>query len=167
MKQFVLSKLGMVPREVKDLVAKTEDDCLVSSPLRFRKPWEMLLGNICQGCVSVAGDALHPMTPDLGQGACSSLEDGVVLARCIGEAFSNKIVEEELDGERVRKALEKYANERRWRSFNLIASAFVVGWFQQLDGRLMNFARDKWLAKVLAQEMLKQTYFDVGTLYNN
>lgn len=157
----------MVPREVKDLVEKTEDDCLVSSPLRFRKPWEMLLGNICQGGVSVAGDALHPMTPDLGQGACASLEDGVVLARCIGEAFSNKIGEEELDGERVRKALEKYANERRWRSFNLIARAFVVGWFQQLDGRLMNFARDKWLAKVLAQEMLKQTYFDAGTLYNH
>lgn len=38
----------------------------------------------------VAGDAFHPMTPEIGQGGCSALEDGIVLARCISEAFSAK-----------------------------------------------------------------------------
>jgi 2-polyprenyl-6-methoxyphenol hydroxylase-like FAD-dependent oxidoreductase len=33
------------------------------------------------GLVTVCGDALHPMTPNLGQGGCSALEDAVVLAR--------------------------------------------------------------------------------------
>ena len=29
-----------------------------------------------QGCITVAGDALHPMTPSLGQGGCIALEVG-------------------------------------------------------------------------------------------
>jgi len=30
------------------------------------------------------------MTPDIGQGGCSALEDGVVLARCLAEALNEK-----------------------------------------------------------------------------
>ena len=38
------------------------------------------------GRVTLLGDAAHPMTPNLGQGACQAIEDGVVLGSCIGEA---------------------------------------------------------------------------------
>jgi 2-polyprenyl-6-methoxyphenol hydroxylase-like FAD-dependent oxidoreductase len=34
-----------------------------------------------RGRVTLLGDAAHPMTPNLGQGACQALEDAVVLAR--------------------------------------------------------------------------------------
>ena len=30
------------------------------------------------------GDAAHPMTPDMGQGACQAIEDAVILADCLG-----------------------------------------------------------------------------------
>ncbi|MGN9784125.1 FAD-dependent monooxygenase [Nonomuraea sp. ZG12] len=33
------------------------------------------------GRVALVGDAAHPMTPNLGQGACQAIEDAVVLAR--------------------------------------------------------------------------------------
>jgi 2-polyprenyl-6-methoxyphenol hydroxylase-like FAD-dependent oxidoreductase len=36
------------------------------------------------GRVALLGDAAHPMTPNLGQGACQALEDAVVLARMVG-----------------------------------------------------------------------------------
>jgi len=35
------------------------------------------------GTVVLLGDAAHAMTPDLGQGACQALIDGVVLAECL------------------------------------------------------------------------------------
>jgi 2-polyprenyl-6-methoxyphenol hydroxylase-like FAD-dependent oxidoreductase len=35
------------------------------------------------GRVTLLGDAAHPITPDLGQGACLAIEDAVVLARCL------------------------------------------------------------------------------------
>ena len=39
-----------------------------------------------QGRVTLLGDACHSMLPMLAQGAVMALEDGYVLARCVGEA---------------------------------------------------------------------------------
>jgi 2-polyprenyl-6-methoxyphenol hydroxylase-like FAD-dependent oxidoreductase len=36
-----------------------------------------------RGCVTLLGDAAHPMKPNIGQGAAQALEDAVVLASCV------------------------------------------------------------------------------------
>ncbi|KAJ8648034.1 hypothetical protein MRB53_001057 [Persea americana] len=166
MKQFVLNKLQKAPKEVIDALEKTQVGAFISAPLRFRVPWNVLWGNVFKGGVCVAGDAFHPMTPDLGQGGCSALEDGVTLARCLGEALlgKRKVGEEECD--MIKRGLEKYAKERKWRGFELIATAYVLGFIQQSDGVVMNFLRDKCFSGLMAGMYLKRADFDCGKLYS-
>ncbi|KAK9987713.1 hypothetical protein SO802_027952 [Lithocarpus litseifolius] len=174
MKQFVLSKLGneYVPDEIKAVVENTELDSIISSPLRYRHPWELLWGNISKQNVCVAGDALHPMTPDIGQGGCAALEDGVVLARCLAGALlkeqsdetKEKGDREREEYKRIEMGLKKYAKERRWRSIDLISTAYIVGFVQQGDRKVTIFFRDNILAAYLAGLVLKRADFDCGKL---
>ncbi|KAJ6791982.1 Uncharacterized protein M6B38_242535 [Iris pallida] len=168
MKQFVLSKLRManVPKEVIQVVENSEMGTVVSSPLRFRSPFDLIWGNISKGNVCVAGDALHPMTPDLGQGGCSALEDGVVLARCLGDALLDNYHSHGTKGEyeRIEDGLNKFADLRRWRSFEIIATAFLLGSIQQSGAAVITFLRDNILSKAMASRYLKVADFDCGEL---
>jgi hypothetical protein len=38
--------------------------------------------------VTLLGDAAHPMTPNMEQGACQAIEDAVALAMCITTAHT-------------------------------------------------------------------------------
>ncbi|GMP37490.1 hypothetical protein CsSME_00009138 [Camellia sinensis var. sinensis] len=170
MKDFVLSKLGKVPDKVKTTVEMTELNNIMCSSLRLRHPWELLWGNISKGNVCVLGDAFHPMTPDLGQGGCAALEDGVTLARCLAKALlekpnvePNENTEKE-EYKRIEMGLKKYAKERRWRGLDLIATGYMVGLIQQGDGVVTSFLRDKMLAPFLANLLLKKAKFDCGKL---
>lgn len=171
MKQFMLSKLGNIPDDIKDVIKNTELDAFVSSPLRSRHPWELLWGNINKGNVCVAGDALHPMTPDLGQGGCSAMEGGVVLARCLCEALL-KNSRQEMKGKseqgkeeykEIEMGLNKFANERRWRGFDLIGTSYMIGLMQGSEGKMMS-TLNRYLAPILARWQLHKADFDCGKL---
>jgi len=166
MKRFVLSKLGEVPDVVEAIIENTDLDGVTSSPLKYRYPWELLWGNISKDNVCVAGDALHPMTPDLGQGGCAALEDGIVLARCLAEALLKEPSGEKGERDeckRIEMGLNKYAKERRWRSIVLISIAYMVGFIQQGNGKVMSFLRDKVSAYIPGLQ-LKMADFDCGKL---
>ena len=164
LKQLVLSKLGEMPGEARAVIEETDVACFQPAALRYRPPWELMWGNIVKGNVCVAGDALHPMTPDLGQGGCSALEDGVVLARCIAEALLKKPSSHEEEVLLLEMGLRKYAAERKWRSIDLIGTAYMVGRLQQSSGVFAKFFRDKILSHFLVGLLLGRTNFDCGKL---
>ncbi|KAK9162605.1 hypothetical protein Syun_003507 [Stephania yunnanensis] len=115
-----------------------------------------------EGNVTVAGDALHPMTPDLGQGGCSALEDAVILARHIGTYYlkHKNIVPIEMT-----EALKLYVKERRWRAMGLITGSYLSGRVQQGGSKwMMNFIRDKLFYRFLLRRMADFINFDCGKL---
>lgn len=162
MKQFVISRMGNAQKNVLDVVERTELDSISCAPLKFRSPWNILFGNIVKNNICVAGDALHPMTPDLGQGGCSAIEDAVVLARCLGGALSSSPKDE--DYMKMAKGLEEYSKERRWRSFSLVSAAYVVGLLQESDNKVVSFFRNKFLSRFTIDPFVRMADFDCGKL---
>jgi len=82
-----------------DLISAIPDETAFRWGLFARKPLTTLVADN----VALLGDAAHPMLPWFGQGASSSIEDGVVLARCFETASS------------VSEAFEKYDKARQQR----------------------------------------------------
>lgn len=162
MKQFVISRMGNAQKNVLDVLERTELGSISCAPLKFRSPWNILFGNIVKNNVCVAGDALHPMTPDLGQGGCSAIEDAVVLARCLGGALSSSTKDE--DYMKMAKGLEEYSKERRWRSFSLVSAAYVVGLLQESDNKVVSFFRNKFLSRFTIDPFVRMADFDCGKL---
>lgn len=165
MRSHVVAKLrgAKVPAEALEVVERSEMSDVSSSPLRFRSPLALVRGSISRGGVCVAGDALHPMTPELGQGGCAALEDGVVLARCLGKAFA-LLGQERDEGRVVTAALEEYAEARRWRSIQLITAAYVVGFIQQSNNAVVRFVRDRFLSRLLSKTLVAMADYDCGAL---
>ena len=60
--------------------------------IRATPPTALIRNDVCdrrvvrrwgQGSMTLLGDAIHPVTPNLGQGGCLAIEDAAVLARCL------------------------------------------------------------------------------------
>ncbi|MBU2147059.1 MAG: FAD-dependent monooxygenase [Alphaproteobacteria bacterium] len=66
---------------VKAIINMIPEGQLFKWGLRDREPMREWV----KGLVAMLGDAAHPMTPFLGQGACLAIEDGMVLGRCLNK----------------------------------------------------------------------------------
>ncbi len=73
-----------------------------------------------KGRVVLLGDACHPMTPYMAQGAATSIEDAAVLARCL----------EAVEGGDVESALKRYENHRKPRTSRIQAISSANTWMQ-------------------------------------
>jgi 2-polyprenyl-6-methoxyphenol hydroxylase-like FAD-dependent oxidoreductase len=100
----------------------------------------ILRGDICDrppawpwgaGRVTLLGDAIHPTTPNLGQGACQALEDAVQLAASLGRA------RDPLDG------LRDYEQRRRARTAWVTKQSWSLGKVLQWQHPLAVWLRDR------------------------
>jgi 2-polyprenyl-6-methoxyphenol hydroxylase-like FAD-dependent oxidoreductase len=63
------------------IISATPTTAVLRNDVFFRPP----LRRWSVGRATLLGDAAHPMTPDMGQGACQALEDAVTLADALSE----------------------------------------------------------------------------------
>jgi 2-polyprenyl-6-methoxyphenol hydroxylase-like FAD-dependent oxidoreductase len=68
-------------RPVLQLIEATPSSSILKTGA-FDRPSTRTWG---RGRTTLLGDAIHPTTPNLGQGGCLAMEDAMVLARCFGK----------------------------------------------------------------------------------
>jgi 6-hydroxynicotinate 3-monooxygenase len=76
------------------------------------------------GRVALLGDAAHPMTPYMAQGAATSIEDAAVLARCL----------DAVKGEGIEGAFKRYEAHRKPRTSVVQAISSANTWMREGDG---------------------------------
>lgn len=101
---------------IPGLIAATPPEALFRTDIRDRPPQR----HWGRGPITLLGDAAHAMTPNLGQGAGTSIEDGVVLAECLRR----------LPVEAALRRYESVRQPRTWRFQKLSWSVGRVGQWQ-------------------------------------
>jgi salicylate hydroxylase/6-hydroxynicotinate 3-monooxygenase len=75
------------------------------------------------GRVALLGDACHPMTPYMAQGAATAIEDAAILARCLDET----------KGDDIEGAFRRYEASRKPRTSRIQAISSANTWMQGGD----------------------------------
>lgn len=86
-----------------------------------------------EGRVVLLGDACHPMTPYMAQGAATSMEDAVVLARCFDETADD-----------IPAALLRYTALRRPRTARVQLNSHMNTWMRQATNPDWVYSYDAW-----------------------
>jgi 2-polyprenyl-6-methoxyphenol hydroxylase-like FAD-dependent oxidoreductase len=120
---------------VATAIEATPEDALLVNDIVDRPPsrrWGV-------GRITLLGDAAHPTTPNLGQGACQALEDAVVLATALRDAGVGA------------DALRRYEATRRRRTAMITRQSWWLGKMLQLESPLAIRARNALLRTGIGQ----------------
>lgn len=114
------------PAPAAEAIGSTRDAAITRLPIHGRNP----VKSWGEGRVTLAGDAAHPMTFNLGQGAGMGLEDAVTLARCLAESAGPD-------------ALRAYERERRRRAAAMMRISWGIGVIGKWRSPVACRARDR------------------------
>ncbi len=88
----------------------------------------------CEGRVTLLGDACHPMTPYMAQGAASALEDAAVLSRCL----------ENIDSDGIDYAFRRYEANRLPRATEIQQTSSKNTWMRNATDPTWVYCYDVW-----------------------
>ncbi|KAL3737044.1 hypothetical protein ACJRO7_025896 [Eucalyptus globulus] len=171
LRSSIVKAMNDFPTEAIQMVSGSDLATVQYTELRYRPPWEILRRSLRKGVIVVAGDAMHAMAPFLAQGGAASLEDAVVLARCLAEKI--KLANSDGHGPRetrlsfekpaVEEAFEKYSKERRARAFWLTLQTYFIA---MLLGNYSGIIKlmTVLLMAVLFSDKIGHTRYDCGRL---
>lgn len=128
------------PHPIPRFIAQTSDAAILLTPICDRSP----LRRWSFGRCTLLGDAAHPATPTLGQGACQAIEDGVTLGACLAA-----------DKDPV-SALRRYEVKRVVRANGFVLEARRLGKLGQWESPLPCWWRDRLIGAMPAAIRRKQ-----------
>jgi 2-polyprenyl-6-methoxyphenol hydroxylase-like FAD-dependent oxidoreductase len=111
---------------IEALIRAADDSTILRNDIYDSDP----LAEWGRGRVTLLGDAAHPMTPNLGQGACQAIEDALELAVCLAGETT------------VEAGLEMYEKTRIARTGSIVLASRRLGLLAQLEDPLLCRLRD-------------------------
>lgn len=116
----LLEPYGGLTARVRERYIDDPDDVVLrpEEALIAPEPWH-------RGRIALMGDAVHAITPHLGQGAAQAIEDGVVLAECLAAGSDHA------------EAFSAYARRRFERCKLIVETSMRIGQWE--TGRLPGF----------------------------
>src|SRR5439155_14148826 len=121
---------------VLELIRTTRSTSMVKNAVFDRPPTKQW----GKGCITLLGDAVHPTTPNLGQGGCLAIEDAVVLARCLHQCGDSPSQSD------INNTLRKYEGLRRARTSAIAAYSRRYGVIGQWESAAAVRMRNTMLA---------------------
>jgi 2-polyprenyl-6-methoxyphenol hydroxylase-like FAD-dependent oxidoreductase len=113
-------------RPIEALIAASTEESILRNDIYDIDP----LRRFANGRVALLGDAAHPMTPNMGQGACQAIEDGVVLAALLKSI------------PRIEAALLEYERRRLARTRQILLWSRWIGKIAQIENPILCSLRD-------------------------
>jgi 2-polyprenyl-6-methoxyphenol hydroxylase-like FAD-dependent oxidoreductase len=110
-KALLAEKYQGWPFGLPEAIAATPDDAILQNDLVDRPPARAYV----RGPLVLTGDAAHPTTPNLGQGANMAIDDAIALARAMR------------DESKLADALERYQRERLPRTRLVVERSWSFG----------------------------------------
>ncbi len=129
--QELLARFAGWHEPIAAIIAATSADRIVRTDISDRDPIERWH----DGAVVLLGDAAHPMTPNLGQGAGQAIEDAVVLDLCLAREGSIEAALKRYEARRVPRANAIVLASRRVGAVGQLQHAAAV-WLRNVGMRL-------------------------------
>ncbi len=127
--------------EVTEVLWATQNTPLIHNDLYDLKP----LSRFAFGSLLFIGDAAHATTPNLGQGACQAIEDGVILAEMLLKNTND-----------IPTAFKKFEERRLDRTRYIIQTSRQLGALAQLSHPLLAYLRNGILRSLPESSKRKQ-----------
>lgn len=128
---------------VKEIISQTEEVKLLTNEMLDLEPLnQWYRGNIC-----LIGDAVHATTPNMGQGACQSIEDAYILS------------EELVNSKNVDEAFQNYQERRIQKANKVINMSWKLGKVAHLSNPVLAGIRNILLKNTPEFMVKKQNEF--------
>lgn len=151
-RDFLLKKFDGWLYQIPEVIASTPSEKILQNDLVDRVP----ITQWSKGRITLIGDAAHPTTPNLGQGACMAIEDAMVLTRMLIQHSTHQ------------EAFASYEKERLARTSKIVKMSWMfgkmAGWENSFTVKLRETLARATPKFLLEKEFRNQVGYDAGEL---